>query len=101
MLPGMSPEYEHLSSVGTPLSIFALANDYLMSGHREARIVRRISLFARDSREVRENRDWPKVSSSRVAPVAHVLLVSLMIHEQRFTNDGHRACLDLNISVRA
>ena len=98
MLPGMSPEYEHLSSVGTPLSIFALANDYLMSGHREARIVRRISLFARDSREVRENRDWPKVSSSRVA---HVLLVSLMIHEQRFTNDGRRACLDLNISVQA
>jgi hypothetical protein len=32
----------------------------------------------RDSRDLREKRDWAEVLSSRVAPVAHVLLVSLM-----------------------
>jgi hypothetical protein len=32
---------------------------------------------------MREKRDGSEVSSSRVAPVAHVLLVSLTIHEQR------------------
>ena len=40
----------------------------------------RISLFARD---LREKRDGSEVSFSRVAPVAHVLLVSLTIHEGR------------------
>mgnify|MGYP001603492501 CR=1 FL=1 len=44
---------------------------------QDAFLVRRISVFARDSRDVREKRDWSEVSSSRVAPVAHVLLVSL------------------------
>ena len=91
ILLGMSPAYEHLSSIGTPLSIFALTNDYLMSGHREARIVRRIPLFDRDSRE-----KWGKqvfeVRSSRLSKirtlnfelrVAHVWLVSLTIHERR------------------
>ena len=46
-------------------------------------LVKRISLFARDSRDLRERRDWSEVSSLRVAPVAHVLLVSLTIHERR------------------
>jgi len=45
-------------------------------------LVKRISLFARD---LREKRDGLDVSSSRVAPVAHILLVSLTIHERRFT----------------
>jgi hypothetical protein len=45
--------------------------------------VKRISLFARDSRDMREKRDGSEVSSSRVAPVAHVLLVSRTIHERR------------------
>jgi len=45
--------------------------------------VKRISLFARDSRDMREKRDGSEVSSSRVAPVAHVLLVSLTTHERR------------------
>jgi hypothetical protein len=39
--------------------------------------VKRISLFSRD---LREKRDGSDVSSSRVA---HVLLVSLTIHEER------------------
>ena len=43
ILPGMSLAYENLSSVGMPRSIVALANDYLASGHREARIVTPIS----------------------------------------------------------
>ena len=47
---------------------------------RETANVKRISLFSRD---LREKRDGSDVSSSRVAPVAHVLLVSLTIHEQR------------------
>ena len=47
-----------------------------------------ISLFARGSRDLRENRDGWEVSFSRVAHVPHVLLVSLTIHERRFT---HRA----------
>ena len=47
---------------------------------RETSNVKRISLFSRD---LREKRDRSDVSSSRVAPVAHVLLVSLTIHEER------------------
>ena len=46
--------------------------------------MKRISLFARSSRDLRdlrEKRDGSKVLSSRVAPVAHVLLVSLTIHK--------------------
>ena len=39
--------------------------------------VSRISLFARDSRDLREKRDGPEVSSSGVTPGSHVLLVSL------------------------
>ena len=38
--------------------------------------MKRISLFVRDSRDVREKRDWWDVPSSRVAPVAHVSLTS-------------------------
>jgi hypothetical protein len=34
---------------------------------------------------LREKREGSDVSSSQVAPVAHVLLVSLTIHERRFT----------------
>ena len=45
--------------------------------------MKRISLFARDSRDLREKRDGSEVSSSRVAPVAYVLLVSLTIYERR------------------
>jgi len=45
-------------------------------------LVKRISLFARDSRDLREKRDGSEVSSSLVAPVAHVLPVSLTIHAQ-------------------
>ena len=47
--------------------------------------MKRISLFARDSRDLREKRDESESLSSRVAPVAHVLLVSLTIHERRKT----------------
>ena len=50
---------------------------------RETLIVKRISLFARDSRDLREKRDWSEVSSSLVAPVAHVLFDSPTFHEQR------------------
>ena len=51
-----------------------------MTSCREASLVKRLSLFARDLREKRGGSD---VSSSRVAPVAHVLLVSPTIHERR------------------
>ena len=54
-----------------------------MTYRRETSNVKRISLFARDSRDLREKRDESDVSSSRVATVAHNLLVSLTIHEQR------------------
>jgi hypothetical protein len=50
---------------------------------RETLLVKCISLFARDSRDLREKRDGSDVSPSRVAPVAHDLLVSLTIHGQR------------------
>ena len=53
-----------------------------MTHRREASLVNRISLFARGSRDLREKRDGSDVSSSRVAPVAHDLLVSLTIHER-------------------
>jgi hypothetical protein len=36
-------------------------------------------MIARDLRDSREKRDWSEVSSLRVAPVAHGLLVSLML----------------------
>jgi hypothetical protein len=60
-------------------------------------LVKRISLFARDSRDLREMRDRSEVPSSRVAPVAHVLLVSLMFHaqEQRIgdcSSGAHESC---------
>ena len=51
-----------------------------MTYGRETSKVKHISLFLRD---LRENRDGSDASSSRVAPVAHALLVSLTIHEQR------------------
>ena len=54
---------------------------------RETLIVKRILLFARD---LREKRDGSEASSSRVAPVAHALLVSLTIHERRFTNHAYQ-----------
>ena len=56
-----------------------------MTHSREASLVNRISLLARGARDLREKRDGSDVSSSRVAPVGHVLLVSLTIHERRFT----------------
>src|SRR4029077_10973168 len=40
-------------------------------------LVKRISSFARDSRDLREKRDRSEISFSRVAPVLHVLPVSL------------------------
>jgi hypothetical protein len=46
ILSEMSIAYDDLSSTGTPLSIFPLANDYLMSGHSE-----------RDKQDVRDKRD--------------------------------------------
>ena len=52
---------------------------------QETYLAKRISLFVRDSRDLREKRNGSDVSSSRVAPVAHVLLVSLTIHERRAT----------------
>ncbi|HEY6288662.1 MAG TPA: hypothetical protein VIW48_04380, partial [Nitrospiraceae bacterium] len=55
--------------------------------------VKRISLFARDLRDLREKRDWSEVSSSRVAPVVHVLLVSLTIHHPvRWFDMRHPVC---------
>ena len=45
-------------------------------------LVKRIAVFARDSRDLREKRDRLEGSSSRVAPVAHVLPVSLTFHAQ-------------------
>ena len=51
-----------------------------MTYRRETSNVKRVSLFSRD---LREKRDGSDVSFLRVAPVAHVLLVSLTIHEQR------------------
>ena len=54
-----------------------------MTYGRETSNVKRISLFARDSRDLREKRDGSDVSSLRVAPVVHDLLVSLTVHEQR------------------
>ena len=54
---------------------------------RKAGLVKRIRLLARDSRDLREKRDESEVSSSRVAPLAHLLLVSLTTHERRFTRN--------------
>ena len=42
-------------------------------------LVKRIAVFARN---MREKRDRLEVSSSRVAPIAHVLPVSLTVHAQ-------------------
>jgi hypothetical protein len=42
-----------------------------MTCGRETSNVKRISSFTRDSRELREMRDWSEVLSFRVAPVAH------------------------------
>ena len=48
--------------------------------------VKRISLFARDSRGLREKRDCSEFVSVRTAPVVHVSLVSFTIHARRETN---------------
>ena len=58
-----------------------------MTYRRETSNVKRVSLFSRD---LREKRDGSDVSSLRVAPVAHILLVSLTIHEQR--GDSQAGC---------
>ena len=50
--------------------------------HNTVFFVKREWLFARD---LRERQNGQEVSSSLVAPVAHALLVSLTIHERRFT----------------
>ena len=60
---------------------------------REASYVKRILLFARTSRDLREKRDGSDVSSSRVAPVAHVLLVSPTIHDRRFTHKSGESAI--------
>jgi hypothetical protein len=52
---------------------------------KSAFLAKRISLFTRDSRDLREKRDESDVFSSRVVPVAHVLLVSRTTHKQRTT----------------
>lgn len=41
-----------------------------MSCSREAYLVKRISFFARDWRDLREKQDWLEASFFRVAPVA-------------------------------
>ncbi|HEV8328193.1 MAG TPA: hypothetical protein VGQ08_11970 [Nitrospiraceae bacterium] len=53
--------------------------------------MKRVSLFARD---LREKRDGLDDSSSLVAPVAHILLVSLTIHERRFTPKSGEAAVE-------
>jgi hypothetical protein len=58
---------------------------YIAKAPEREFLVKRISLLTRDSRELRKKRDWPKVSSSRVASVAYILPVSLTLHERRFT----------------
>jgi len=45
-------------------------------------LVKHIALFARDSRDLREKRDGSDISSSRIAPVVHILHVSLTIHDE-------------------
>ena len=55
----------------------------LLRHSRYPQIVKRISLFAPDSRHSREKLDGPECSPLRVAPVSHVLLVSLRFHERR------------------
>ena len=54
-----------------------------MTCGRETLIVKQLSVFARDSRDLREKRNGSDALSSRAAPVAHALLVSLTIHGQR------------------
>jgi hypothetical protein len=61
-----------------------------MTNCRETLNVKRISLFRRYSRDLREKRDWSEVSASLVSPVAHDLLVSLTIHEQRSLSQAGR-----------
>lgn len=48
----------------------------------------RVLLYLRDSRDLREKRDGSDTSASRVAPVAHDLLVSLIIHGGFYGYDG-------------
>jgi hypothetical protein len=55
---------------------------YVVIAPERAFLVKRESLFAQDSRDLREKRDGSEVSSSLVA---HVLPVSLTLHERRFT----------------
>ena len=52
-------------------------------GKHEASFVKRISLFVRDLRDLREKRDCSEVVSARVAPVVHVPPVSLTIYGRR------------------
>ena len=54
-----------------------------MTYGRETSNVKHISLFVRESRDLREKRDGSDGSSSQVAFVAQDLLVSLTIHTQR------------------
>jgi len=43
-----------------------------MTHGRAPSIVKRISSFTRDSRDLRETRDWSEIISPRVAPVSHI-----------------------------
>ena len=58
---------------------------------REALLVKRISFFVRDSRDLREKRDWSETSSSRVALVAPFARISLTSCERRDTRYERRA----------
>jgi hypothetical protein len=58
----MSPAYENLSSIGTPLSIFSLSNDYLMSGHPEASLMNR----ERDKHDLRDRVNAKAMKDPRI-----------------------------------
>ncbi|MBU6481226.1 MAG: efflux RND transporter periplasmic adaptor subunit [Nitrospirae bacterium] len=53
------------------------------SGKREASLVKRVSLFVRDLRDLRQERGWSEVLSARVAPVVPVTPVPHTIYERR------------------
>ena len=59
------------------------------SGQRVSRTVKRISFFVRDSRDLREKRDWSETSSSRVALVAHISRTSCARRDKRYERLAH------------
>jgi hypothetical protein len=65
ILPEMSLAYEDLSSTGTPLSILALANDYLTSGHCER------DDGGYSTKVARVIRSWPIISTAPIC-ISHI-----------------------------